>query len=142
MRPAIKHLIVTIMVVLTSGMTANAQHRGGGRLPRILDPLGILPSPRQVLRTLDHVARALPPVVIETRGLPDGNDNYEGDYRRYSVRDFYEPAPYRQFASEFEPNPIHHYGRGYRYEQNVRRGHHFPSSSSCNHDRSGFRGSR
>ena len=79
MKAPVKSVFVLVLLVLAGSMSLSAQHRGGDRLPRILDPLGILPTPRQVIRSLDHVARVLPPVVIESRaddgyGYEDGCD--------------------------------------------------------------------
>jgi hypothetical protein len=115
MRPTLKHLIVMLVVVLAGGMTLSAQHRDGGRLPRILDPLGILPTPRQVLRTLDHAGRILPPVVIEPRGYPFYDYDYGCDYPRY---------------------PVRRYARDYRYERYEHRGHHPAPIRPYGHDRS------
>ena len=75
-----RFLIAFTILAAVGSVSLPAQHGpGGDRLLRLLDPLGILPGRRQVLRTLGHVARVLPPVVIETHGYPvaRGND-YDG----------------------------------------------------------------
>lgn len=116
MRTTLKHLIVGLTLVLAAGMTLSAQHGGPDRLPRILDPLGILPTPRQVLRTLDHAARVLPPVVV-AGGRHDAWEagyGYDYDYgcddgygrRRVPVR--YGPPP---MAREYR-----HGGWGHRHD--------------------------
>ncbi len=108
MRTVLKLFIVTLALVVAGAGSLNAQSRRGDRLPRVLDPLGILPTPRQVLRTLDHVARALPPVVIETRRYPGYEQDY--DYRSYPVQDRCDPPPVRRRYIEVEPYP-----RGHRH---------------------------
>jgi hypothetical protein len=111
MRPSLKHLVLLLAVV--AGTTAlNAGDRG---LPRILDPLHILPSPRQVLRTLDHAVRVLPPpVVVETRGYPVYDTDYDCDYRAYPVG-WYAPRPVGPVV--VGPYGRYPYGRVYRNER-------------------------
>jgi hypothetical protein len=122
--------------VTAGGLTLKAQPRGDDRLPRILDPLGILPTPRQVLRNLDRVARVLPPVVIETRNDPVYD--YGCEYPGYPVRGWYGPPPVRYYP-EFRPYPIYPFGRGYgHYLRNDRPA---PIRSHCP-DRPGFGGRR
>jgi hypothetical protein len=140
MRTTLKHFVVVLAVVLAGGMRLSAQHRGDDRLHRILDPLGILPSPRQVLRTLDHAARILPPVVVDTRSYPVYDADYE--YRSYPVQDRCEPAPVRQYYAEAEPYPIRYYGSRYRYERFERRNHHSAPYRAYDHDRPRFRARR
>jgi hypothetical protein len=120
MRTSLKHLIVALAVVLAGGMTLSAQHRGSDRLPRLLDPLGILPSPRQVIRSLDHVARTVPPpLVIESRGYPGYDYDCDGEYRSY---------------------PIRYYARDYRSERYEQRSHRRPPVRFYDHDRPRGRG--
>jgi len=131
MRTPLKHLIVMLAVVATAGMALQAQPRGRDRLPRILDPLGILPTPRQVLGTLDHVTRVLPPVVIETRGYPIYEDDC--DYRGHPVREGYGRRVYAEVVPFY---PYRAHGRyGHReYRREAWRGH--------GHDRGQHRGWR
>lgn len=113
MRSPLKTLIVVLALVLSGGMTLSAQHRGD-RLHRILDPLGILPPPRQVLRTLDHVARTLPPpVVIRTHRIPVYDCGCDIDFRIH---------------------PDHPHRRGCRYERYGHRRHH-PAPIYYDYDR-------
>lgn len=113
MRPAMKQLAVLFLMAALGGVAAQA----GDRLPRVLDPLGILPTPRQVVRTLDHVVRTLPPVVVETRGYPVYDDDCDYPaYPVYPVRGYY-PRPRRVYFAPppFDrPRPYGYEGRGYR----------------------------
>ena len=115
MRPALKPLAVLFLVATLGGVA-----QAGDRLPRILDPLGILPTPRQVVRTLDQVVRTLPPVVVETRGYPvyDDDCDYQA-YPVYPVRGYY-PHPRRVY---FAPPPFDR-PRPYGYETRGYRGGH------------------
>ncbi len=132
MRTTLKHLIVGLTLVLAGGMALSAQHGGRDRLPRILDPLGILPTPRQVLRTLDQVARVLPPVVIEG-GRYDACDpaygyGYDYDDVRRPVHFRYGPPPVRRIHREAGPWAAPSYGRefrhgGYAYRHDGHDGH-------------------
>lgn len=139
MRTALKHVTVMLIVALAGVMTLSAQHGGADRLPKILDPLGILPSPRQVLRTLDHVARTLPPVVINGRYM-DYDDGY--NHRSYPIQDGCCPGPVRPFYTELETYPVHHYRGNYRYEGFAQRNHFSAPISVYGHDRQRSRGRR
>ena len=136
MRTSLKHLIVVFTVLAAGGLTLSAQSRGGDRLPRILDPLGILPTPRQVLRTLDHLARVLPPVVVETRNYPV----YDYDHGSYPVRDCEGPPPVRRYYAEAQPNPVYPHGRDFRYERYGHRG--YPAPHGHGHEGPRFWGRR
>lgn len=129
MKTSLKHLVLMLSVLVGGGLTLQAQPRE--RLPRVLDPLGILPSPRQVLRSLDHVARALPPVVIETRGYPVCEDDYE--YRSYPVRERHGRRYYTQVVPVY-PYRSHERFEHREYRREAWRGH--------GHDRGEHRGCR
>ena len=137
MRTALKHITVLLVIALAGGMTLNAQHGGGDRLPKILDPLGILPSPRQVLRTLDHVTRILPPVVIN--GRYPAYDNTYG-YGSYPIEDRCYPVPVRQYYTELEPYPVYRYRGNYRYQRFEHHGHFSAPTSMYGHERQSSRG--
>jgi hypothetical protein len=120
MRTTLKHTIATLAVLMAGGMTLSAQPRGADRLPRILDPLGILP--RQVLRSLDHVTRVLPPVVIGT-----GNDpvyDYDCAYGGYPARGYFGPLPVRRNCAEIVPYSVPSRFRGYPYYGYEHRSYH------------------
>jgi hypothetical protein len=76
MRSSLKHFLLAATVAVLGASVLSAQP---DRLHRVLDPLGILPPPRQVLRSLDRVAHSLPPVIIETEAYPDCG-YYRGEY--------------------------------------------------------------
>lgn len=140
MKNTLKHVLVSLAVLLASGMTLSAQHGGGDRLPRILDPLGILPTPRQILRSLDHGVRVLPPVILEShRGEVC---EPEREFGRHPVRYYDEPAPFREVWAGVEPYPVHHYRPERRYERFGHRGFRPGWTHPREHERSDFGGRR